>query len=134
MYFKLFFSNANVLKSLSVLKILFWFTIKYTLSPGYLSLVDLIFHVFVCFVSCLSRIIATPIAHLLGVKASSRYHAVPNTILEKVFKSVSRSPDQKRLEGLAKQLDWSVRSVERWFRRRRNQERPTLLVKFRETW
>ncbi|XP_072179495.1 ceramide synthase 6-like [Diadema setosum] len=79
------------------------------------------------------RCIAAPIGHLFGVKSRKHHAAAPNTILEKVFRSVSKRPEQKHLEGLAKQLDWSVRSVERWFRRRRNQDRPSILVKFTET-
>ncbi|OPJ69913.1 ceramide synthase 5 [Patagioenas fasciata monilis] len=43
------------------------------------------------------------------------------------------SPDGKRLEGLSKQLDWDVRKIQRWFRQRRNQDKPTTLTKFCES-
>nr|1X2M_A Chain A, LAG1 longevity assurance homolog 6 [Mus musculus] len=51
--------------------------------------------------------------------------AQPNAILEKVFTAITKHPDEKRLEGLSKQLDWDVRSIQRWFRQRRNQEKPS---------
>ncbi|XP_071803833.1 ceramide synthase 6-like [Asterias amurensis] len=79
------------------------------------------------------RLIFSPIAVAIGIRSTSGYKPEPNLILEKAFLSVTRSPDHKRLEGLGKQLDWSVRRVERWFRRRRNQDRPTPLRKFTET-
>lgn len=44
-----------------------------------------------------------------------------------------QSPDGKRLEGLSKQLDWDVRKIQRWFRHRRNQDKPTTLTKFCES-
>ncbi|XP_072041936.1 ceramide synthase 6-like [Amphiura filiformis] len=78
------------------------------------------------------RLIASPVARFLGVPAVNGRPAEDNLILEKAFQSVSRFPDDKRLQGLAKQLDWSVRRVERWFRRRRNAERPSRLKKFSE--
>ncbi|XP_078571695.1 ceramide synthase 6-like isoform X1 [Branchiostoma floridae x Branchiostoma japonicum] len=77
------------------------------------------------------RFIAGPIGQSLGIPGERKY-AEPNAILEKVFTSITKNPDEKRLQGLAKQLDWSERQVQRWFRRRRNQDRPTLLQKFKE--
>lgn len=44
-----------------------------------------------------------------------------------------QSPDGRRLEGLSKQLDWDVRKIQRWFRHRRNQDKPTTLTKFCES-
>ncbi|XP_022079960.1 ceramide synthase 6-like isoform X2 [Acanthaster planci] len=78
------------------------------------------------------RLIFSPIGVAMGIRATSGYKPEANLILEKAFLSVTRNPDHKRLEGLSKQLDWSVRRVERWFRRRRNQERPSPLKKFTE--
>ncbi|EPY82634.1 hypothetical protein CB1_000638011 [Camelus ferus] len=46
---------------------------------------------------------------------------------------VALHPDEKRLEGLSKQLDWDVRSIQRWFRQRRNQEKPSTLKRFCES-
>ncbi|CAH6791470.1 Cers5 [Phodopus roborovskii] len=42
-------------------------------------------------------------------------------------------PDEKRLEGLSKQLDWDVRKIQCWFRHRRNQDKPPTLTKFCES-
>lgn len=39
---------------------------------------------------------------------------------------------QADVEALSKKSGCTVRQVERWFRRRRNQDRPSLLKKFRE--
>lgn len=39
---------------------------------------------------------------------------------------------QAEVEMLSKKSGCTVRQVERWFRRRRNQDRPSLLKKFRE--
>lgn len=39
---------------------------------------------------------------------------------------------QADVEMLSKKSGCTVRQVERWFRRRRNQDRPSLLKKFRE--
>ncbi|XP_071585652.1 ceramide synthase 5 isoform X2 [Heliangelus exortis] len=79
------------------------------------------------------RFIAKPCAINLGIQDSGPHRAQPNAILEKVFTSITKSPDGKRLEGLAKQLDWDVRKIQRWFRHRRNQDKPTTLTKFCES-
>lgn len=41
---------------------------------------------------------------------------------------------QADIDGLSKKSYLSVRQVERWFRRRRNQDCPGVLKKFREAW
>ncbi|NXU90578.1 CERS5 synthase, partial [Xiphorhynchus elegans] len=79
------------------------------------------------------RFIAKPCALSLGIQDSGAHRAQPNAILEKVFTSITKSPDAKRLEGLAKQLDWDVRKIQRWFRHRRNQDKPSTLRKFCES-
>ncbi|XP_007421910.1 ceramide synthase 6, partial [Python bivittatus] len=77
--------------------------------------------------------IAKPCALGLKVQANGPQKAQPNAILEKVFTAITKHPDEKRLEGLSKQLDWDVRSIQRWFRQRRNQEKPSTLRKFCES-
>ncbi|EMP38698.1 LAG1 longevity assurance like protein 6 [Chelonia mydas] len=77
--------------------------------------------------------IAKPCALGLKVQANGPQKAQPNAILEKVFTAITKHPDEKRLEGLSKQLDWDVRSIQRWFRQRRNQEKPSTLTKFCES-
>ncbi|XP_019478640.1 ceramide synthase 2 [Meleagris gallopavo] len=76
--------------------------------------------------------VATPLAGLLGVKERVRLRAAPNAVLEKFYATTSRQPKQADVEMLSRKSGCSVRQVERWFRRRRNQDRPSLLKKFRE--
>ncbi|CAB1353207.1 unnamed protein product, partial [Coregonus sp. 'balchen'] len=71
--------------------------------------------------------IASPCAFFLHIHAASvHWRATPNTVLEK-------GPDSRHLVGLSKQLDWDVRKVQRWFRHRRNQDKPSILTKFCES-
>ncbi|XP_016104633.1 ceramide synthase 6-like isoform X2 [Sinocyclocheilus grahami] len=79
------------------------------------------------------RFIARPCALGLKIQASGPQKAQPNAILEKVFTAITKHPDEKRLEGLSKQLDWDVRTIQRWFRQRRNQEKPSTLARFCES-
>ncbi|XP_054602939.1 ceramide synthase 6 isoform X2 [Nothobranchius furzeri] len=69
----------------------------------------------------------------LKIQANGPQKAQPNAILEKVFTAITKHPDEKRLEGLSKQLDWDVRTIQRWFRQRRNQEKPSTLARFCES-
>uniref|UniRef100_W5MNR4 Ceramide synthase 6 n=1 Tax=Lepisosteus oculatus TaxID=7918 RepID=W5MNR4_LEPOC len=79
------------------------------------------------------RFIARPCALGLKIQANGPQKAQPNAILEKVFTAITKHPDEKRLEGLSKQLDWDVRTIQRWFRQRRNQEKPSTLTRFCES-
>ncbi|XP_077985242.1 ceramide synthase 6-like [Glandiceps talaboti] len=79
------------------------------------------------------RMIAAPIAKFLGISAKRSTKAQPNVILENVYKTVNKTPSQKQIVGFAKQLDWSPRQVERWFRRRRIQDKPSPATKFSES-
>ncbi|TRY92791.1 hypothetical protein DNTS_024863, partial [Danionella cerebrum] len=79
------------------------------------------------------RFVARPCALGLKIQASGPQKAQPNAILEKVFTAITKHPDEKRLEGLSKQLDWDVRTIQRWFRQRRNQEKPSTLARFCES-
>ncbi|XP_055043268.1 ceramide synthase 2 [Misgurnus anguillicaudatus] len=78
------------------------------------------------------RLIATPVAAYLGVTEKARHKAEHNPILEHYFTTKSKNPGQADITGLSKKCSWSSRQVERWFRRRRNQDRPSVLKKFRE--
>ncbi|XP_048346457.1 ceramide synthase 5 isoform X2 [Sphaerodactylus townsendi] len=80
-----------------------------------------------------ARFIAKPCAIYFGVQDNGSRRAQPNAILEKVFTSITKCPDARRLEGLSKQLDWDVRKIQRWFRLRRNEDKPSVLTKFCET-
>uniref|UniRef100_A0A3Q4HHW9 Ceramide synthase 2a n=1 Tax=Neolamprologus brichardi TaxID=32507 RepID=A0A3Q4HHW9_NEOBR len=78
------------------------------------------------------RTVAIPLASLLGVSDKQRVRAPPNPVLESYFCSTSKHPKQSSIESLSKQTGCSVQQVQRWFRRRRNQDRPSKLKKFRE--
>ncbi|XP_077320368.1 ceramide synthase 2 [Lithobates pipiens] len=76
--------------------------------------------------------VATPLARLLGVKDKVKLRAAHNPVLETFYASCLKHPKQSDLENLSKASKLTVRQVERWFRRRRNQDRPSLQKKFRE--
>ncbi|XP_041917024.1 ceramide synthase 2 isoform X2 [Alosa sapidissima] len=78
------------------------------------------------------RVIATPWAAWLGVKEPARLKVAHNLVLEVYFNSHSKNPRQADIEGLSKKCSLTARQVERWFRRRRNLDRPGVLKKFRE--
>ncbi|VFV47074.1 lag1 longevity assurance homolog 2 [Lynx pardinus] len=76
--------------------------------------------------------VATPLAALLNIKEKTRLRAPPNPTLEHFYLTSGKQPKQAEVELLSRQSGLSGRQVERWFRRRRNQDRPSLLKKFRE--
>uniref|UniRef100_A0A8C6TJ25 Ceramide synthase 2b n=1 Tax=Neogobius melanostomus TaxID=47308 RepID=A0A8C6TJ25_9GOBI len=78
------------------------------------------------------RTVATPLASLLGVKETLRLKAPHNPTLESYYCNVTKTPTQTSVLSLCKQTGHSERQVQRWFRRRRNQDRPSLLKKFKE--
>ncbi|KAM5292932.1 ceramide synthase 3 [Ctenodactylus gundi] len=77
------------------------------------------------------KFIATPLAKALLIEKPVQ-KIVPNTTLEIFYKKSTRHPSQSDIYGLAKKCNLTERQVERWFRRRRNQERPCMLKKFNE--
>ncbi|KAF3856613.1 hypothetical protein F7725_017336 [Dissostichus mawsoni] len=79
------------------------------------------------------RCVASPCARSLLIHPGVGRRAHPNAVLEKVFTSITKSPDSRHLDGLSKQLDWEVRKVQRWFRNRRNQDKPSTHTKFCES-
>ncbi|AWP02064.1 putative protein Lines -like [Scophthalmus maximus] len=76
--------------------------------------------------------IATPLALSAGIRQRVHLKAQDNPILELYYTTQCRSPAQADIDGLSKKSYLSVRQVERWFRRRRNQDCPGVLKKFRE--
>ncbi|KAM9856189.1 ceramide synthase 5-like [Aulostomus maculatus] len=78
------------------------------------------------------RLVAKPCAHILQIQAGVHRQAQPNAVLERVYQSKT-CPDTKQLEGLSKQLDWDVRKIQRWFRIRRTQDKPSMQKKFCES-
>ncbi|CAJ1050308.1 ceramide synthase 5 isoform X1 [Xyrichtys novacula] len=79
------------------------------------------------------RFIASTCARSLHIQSGVGRRAQPNAVLEKVFTSITQNPDSRHLTGLSKQLDWEVRKVQRWFRHRRNQDKPSTHTKFCES-
>ncbi|XP_075015928.1 protein Lines homolog 1 isoform X3 [Calonectris borealis] len=78
------------------------------------------------------RYVAIPLAKALGIKNVRRVKPQPNPVLESYFRECSKHPSQSEIQGLAKKCNCTVRLVEKWFRRRRNLEIPTVLRKFQE--
>ncbi|KAF3833346.1 hypothetical protein F7725_027011 [Dissostichus mawsoni] len=66
------------------------------------------------------------------IRQRVRLKAEDSPILEHYYISQSRNPVQADIDGLSKKSSLSVRQVERWFRRRRSQDLPGVLKKFRE--
>nr|NP_001087214.1 transcription factor protein [Ciona intestinalis]BAE06528.1 transcription factor protein [Ciona intestinalis] len=67
----------------------------------------------------------------LNIKSERRLPS-SNAQLEAVYKT-QKSPPDKMITGLSKQLDMNVKQIEHWFRMRRNLDRPTVVTKFAES-
>ncbi|KAM6943317.1 ceramide synthase 2 [Xenentodon cancila] len=78
------------------------------------------------------RWMATPLAACAGIKQRVHLRADNNPILELYYTTQGRTPVQVDIDGLSKKSSLSVRQVQRWFRRRRRQDHPGVLKKFRE--
>ncbi|XP_013872005.1 ceramide synthase 5 [Austrofundulus limnaeus] len=78
------------------------------------------------------RLVAKPCAHILQIQEGVPRRAQSNAVLERLYQS-NACPDRRQLEGLTKQLDWDERKIQRWFRVRRNQDRPSMQTKFCES-
>ncbi|XP_078484247.1 transcription factor protein [Ciona intestinalis] len=81
----------------------------------------------------IERLIARPLGRKLNISDVPNRPPSSNAVLDKVFISITRYPKDERLKGLCKQLDWSERQVQRWFRKKREIHRPSKLIKFSET-
>ncbi|XP_029592442.1 ceramide synthase 2 [Salmo trutta] len=78
------------------------------------------------------RLVATPLAAVMGVKEKVRLTVSHNPTLESFYCNTTKNPSQSSIDSLCKQTGCSERQVQRWFRRRRNQDRPSLQKKFKE--
>ncbi|ELK31079.1 LAG1 longevity assurance like protein 4 [Myotis davidii] len=78
------------------------------------------------------RLIGLPLSRWLGVRHQSRRPVEPNATLEKHFLMEGWRPDKPRMAVLATQCGLTLRQTQRWFRKRRNQDRPCLTKKFCE--
>ncbi|XP_064863271.1 ceramide synthase 2-like [Oncorhynchus nerka] len=77
-------------------------------------------------------LVATPLAAVMGVKEKVRLIVSHNPTLESFYCNTTKNPSQSSIDSLCKQTGCSERQVQGWFRRRRNQDRPSLLKKFKE--
>ncbi|XP_074061117.1 ceramide synthase 4-like [Macrotis lagotis] len=107
--------------------------ITYPHPKDLLTAIPLIF-VLLIFRFILERAIGLPLSKVLGVRDTLRIKVTPNPILESFFQTRSKNPKKDELGHLASQCNLSVRQAERWFRCRRNQERPLLTKKFTESF
>ncbi|MED6252920.1 hypothetical protein ATANTOWER_019352, partial [Ataeniobius toweri] len=78
------------------------------------------------------RWIAAPLAISAGIRHRVHLRVEHNPILELFYTTHSRNPLQADINGLSKKSSLPVRQIERWFRRRRQQDHPGVLKKFRE--
>ena len=75
-----------------------------------------------------------PLGIFLGLRASKRRKAPTNDVLEQNYNTgAGKIPSAESLISLSQQLGMTVRQVERWFRMRRMQNKPSTLDKFSET-
>ena len=77
-------------------------------------------------------LVAEKLAGCVGVNDQKRKKHGENPELELFYKSC-KNPDDRQMEGLSKRVDCDVIRLRRWFRRRRNFDRPSLVRKFGET-
>lgn len=80
----------------------------------------------------IERCIFLPWGLQRGLKQTKKKVA-KNVLLEEAYKQGGSDLPHSKITGLAKQLDWSVRQVEQWIRHRKQQNKPSALVKLTES-
>lgn len=114
-----------------------WEDIKSTNETRYVEFSDLLTPLPVAVFIIVTRVIyertiATWLGQAFDLKDVKKRPAPANPQLEAAYRK-STKPNHTTVVGLSKQLDLSVRQIERWFRQRRNQDRPSILRKFTES-
>lgn len=80
------------------------------------------------------RFVALPIGRRHNLREHPPRPAEPNEELEKTFRKNRKVlPNPAALRDLEKKLDLNVRQIERWWRRRRAQSKPSEMQRFKET-
>ena len=69
----------------------------------------------------------------LGISGAQQKRAPRNRELEKHFAEESRRPSKSVCADLAKKSDMSAHAVEKWFYMKRQESKPSTLVKFQES-
>lgn len=98
---------------------------------------DLLWPIAISFCIMLSRqliekYLLGPIGKSLGIKSTKLKPPVPNKSLEEAYKN-SPKLNLEMISNLEKQSDYSERQIERWWRLRKGQDRPTTLAKFSQS-
>ncbi|KOB73171.1 Uncharacterized protein OBRU01_11060 [Operophtera brumata] len=107
-----------------VLFVCVWVVTRLVLVPFYVFPTKVFSELFLCF-----SYIFHPLGRYLKI-SDFKEKASPNEKLEAAYQESSTSIN---VSSLAKQLDLSERQIERWWRLRRRQDKPTTLVKFSES-
>ncbi|XP_065928808.1 ceramide synthase 6 isoform X1 [Magallana gigas] len=80
---------------------------------------------------CFESFIAKPIGLYFGIKDGRPKTVQPISALENSYR-IKKFPSEDTVKGLEKQTDMTEREIQRWFRMRRNQERPSQMKRFTE--
>ncbi|KAL4222172.1 Ceramide synthase 5 [Mactra antiquata] len=78
------------------------------------------------------KFVIAPFGVYCGLKNDKPRKAPKDDFLEREYRH-KKTPDYLQIQIYAKRTDKKVREIERWFRLRRNQDRPTIMKKFTET-
>ncbi|XP_063312038.1 ceramide synthase 2-like [Pelobates fuscus] len=79
------------------------------------------------------KYVALPLSRLLGMQEKKKnVKATPNPVLEAFYLKQRNQPTESEVRCLSAQCNMQNRQVERWFRCRRNQDRPSTSRKFCE--